>query len=154
MECHITNHILYIAGGIHFIRNYKTHISLVLIMFFFFFLTEHHQQHQNLLKAEEGLHFCDLLQSLLTLKFLPWKILAKRKTSKITMHQLMTLTRINPKQEIITTKMTKIQGNLLRGIDNCSGATWSVILLGPHFLHWNENRKSWVTWYISETETN
>ena len=28
---------MYIAGGIHFIRNYKTHISLVLIMFFFLF---------------------------------------------------------------------------------------------------------------------
>ena len=65
---------------------------------FFFSFTEHHQQHQNLLKAEEDLHFCDPLQSLLTLKFLPWKILAKRsRTSKITMHQLMTLTRINPK---------------------------------------------------------
>ena len=24
----------------------------------------------------------------------------------------------------------------------------------PHFLHWNWNPKSWITWYISETETN
>ena len=72
--------------------------SLIIFNHVFFSFTEHHQQHQNLLKAEEDLHFCDLLQSLLTLKFLPWKILAKRsRTSKITMHQLMTLTRINPK---------------------------------------------------------
>ena len=28
------------------------------------------------------------------------------------------------------------------------------IHLGPHFLHWNRNPKSCITWYISETETN
>ena len=72
--------------------------KLIIFNHVFFSFTEHHQQHQNLLKAEEDLHFCDPLQSLLTLKFLPWKILAKRsRTSKITMHKLMTLTRINPK---------------------------------------------------------
>ena len=26
--------------------------------------------------------------------------------------------------------------------------------LGPHILHWNQNPKFWVTWHISETETN
>ena len=26
--------------------------------------------------------------------------------------------------------------------------------LGAHFLHWNQNPKFWVTWHISETETN
>ena len=25
---------------------------------------------------------------------------------------------------------------------------------GAHFLHWNQNPKFWVTWHISETETN
>ena len=27
-------------------------------------------------------------------------------------------------------------------------------IYGPHFLHWNQNLKFWVTWHISETETN
>ena len=85
---------------LNFKRLYMKLQNPFFIMFNHVFLSfiEHSQQHQNLLKAEEDLHFCDLLQSLLTLKFLPWKILAKRsRTSKITMHQLMTLTRINPK---------------------------------------------------------
>ena len=29
-----------------------------------------------------------------------------------------------------------------------------ILYLGAYFLHWNQNPKSWITWHISETETN
>jgi hypothetical protein len=32
--------------------------------------------------------------------------------------------------------------------------TKETLALGPHFLHWKVNLGSWITWYISEIETN